>query len=847
MPSSDPKAGAPVLDLIEWTHNPNPDDQSGSCPTCGNASPKRALLSTPWPSTGGQTYKSTLYQCDTCGCGYFHPASPADYATDPRGVAASLSFYVQQGAGIAGITSNIAELGLPTGIKFLEVGCGFGFGLDFARRTLGWDVTGMDPSPFAAAGRTALNLPIHSQYLITGDPTFDGQFDAVMASEVTEHVPAPLDFMRTLHAAMRDGGTLVLTTPDLGGVSPETPPALLVPLLSIGYHLVLQSKTSLEYLLRHAGFSNIAVTHLGGTSLRATCSRGTARAATNAPADRTQYRNYLRDAAQATRAEPDLWMGLTARAYREAVAAADLSAADQLWQEFATACRQRFGAEPADLAKRQAPANEQLDAIVAKEPLCLGPVLLHRAYHLLHLGAGRTAAEPAFNGAVAACGHLRRTLQAIGADDGDAEDAAWVAAAESLLCAAERGAKDVPERFAALGRAPGDYGTDRDGHTGQTITYGHRLFVSLVNAGRLDDADRMTGIVPPIEARAAQKGTSLTNIEIDVLSCAVARELQRPHPDIAGRALALLQCLHTAAENASTETRPDGDLVFSLIARAYRAAVSTANPATADLFWDNFSAACRRRFGADPTALAQRKVKQPEPLHLLNTRQPPSLGPLMLHRAYHLLLTGADRTQTEPVFAAAADTCNRLRKALQDTGTDDADAQDAAWVATAESLLCAAERAATGLPERFDALGPAPTDDPAQPTRTSSFRRRLYVSLVNAACLDEADRLAIVVTQAEATAAQPGTLLSDGELDVLYCAAARELQRRDSIDPQRALDLLESLRVASENALAAGRTGSAASLRAPARDAKILALEASGRFDDADALRPSATNPTAGA
>jgi len=81
---------------------------------------------------------------------------------------------------------------------------------------------------------------------VTEDAALSGQFDVVMASEVIEHVPSPPAFVRTLSTALRDGGTLVLTTPDVEAVGPDTPHGLLAPLLSIGYHLVLQSKRSLE-------------------------------------------------------------------------------------------------------------------------------------------------------------------------------------------------------------------------------------------------------------------------------------------------------------------------------------------------------------------------------------------------------------------------------------------------------------------------------------------------------------------------------------------------------------------------------------------------------------------------
>jgi len=547
-----------VIEAIEWPTAIDCAPFTASCPNCGDCASKRPILRTPWPNGKVKDGKATLITCANCGCGFFHPAESADYGAEPVDDGGSLAFYLQQGAGVWGITSNLADLNRPAGTRFLEVGCGFGFALDFARRALGWQVLGLDPSPFAAAGRAAFGLPIQSHYLEAEHAALGGRFDVVMASEVIEHVPSPPAFVRMLWTALRDGGTLVLTTPDVEAVGLDTPRGLLVPLLSIGYHLVLQSKRSLKALLCNAGFVEVEVRQVGGTSLMA---RGQREAATlslafsgpDAPDNRDLYRRYLRDAAASVARDGDLWFGLTARAYREVVNAADRLAADALWDGFTAACRRRFGAAPETMAVIPGDvAGEALDILAAREPLCLGPMLLHRAFHRMLTGEARSAVESLFRSATDACGRLRRSLQRIGSDDGDAEDAAWVACAEDLLCAAERGAAEVPERFAALGSAPGDLGARRDGRSLQTDSYRRRIFVSLVNAARLDDADRLADATAQVEARAALPGTLLTADELDVLFCAAVRELQRPEAAAmaAARALELLRRLRASCDTA---------------------------------------------------------------------------------------------------------------------------------------------------------------------------------------------------------------------------------------------------------------------------------------------------------
>ncbi len=545
--------------MIEWPTAGDATAMPVTCPNCGNGDSKQTILRMPWPgaSTGGG--QASLLRCPACTCGFVHPAETADYGAEPTGGESALAFYLQQGAGLWGIASNLSDLRRPAGTRLLEIGCGFGFGLDFARRALGWTVLGLDPSPFAAAGRLQLGLPIESRYLLADDPDLGDRFDVVMASEVIEHVASPPAVVRALRTAMRNAGTLLLTTPDVAAVEPATSPGVLVPLLSVGYHLVLQSAASLTGLLRDAGFVEVDVRRAGGGQLTARCRNGPATrepgAAVTDLAPREQYRRYLHDAAQTVDRDGDLWFGLTARAYREAVNAADSAAADIEWDAFSAACRRRFGFDPEAAAMANSDTAEQsLEKLVVREPLCLGPVLLFRAFHRLHGGEPRTAVEGLLAHAVDASNRLRQALQDIGSDDADAEDLGWVAAAEALLCAAERGARDVPERFALLGPSPNDALVRRDGHSLRTEHYQRRIFVSLVNAARFEEAERLAHVVAATEARAALPGVLLDDDELDVLFCAAARELQWPK-GTAGRALDLLGQLRAACEAARAAGR----------------------------------------------------------------------------------------------------------------------------------------------------------------------------------------------------------------------------------------------------------------------------------------------------
>ena len=357
----------------------------------------------------------------------------------------------------------------------LEVGCGFGFGLDVARRVLGWEVEGFDSSPFAAAGRDALALPITLDYF-RPEAVSPASYDVVLLSEVLEHLDNPRSFLCRIRGVLRPGGMLTLTTPNVGAVRPDTPQGVLVPLLSVGFHTVLQSRESLERLLLDAGFVTVMVEDRGPSLLAQASTGGRAWHATGA-AEHARYRRWLEDAAEAAPPASDLRLGLLGRAYREAVAAADLAAADRLLPNLDEICRTRFSISlltPVPLP----PLPGDLDGLAARIPLGIGGLLLHRGYHRLLAGEPRGPLESIFHDAAGAAAALRAALAHIGVDDADAEDVEWTASAEAAICAAAAGAMDMPARLQALGKAPAVGGGGE-----RAASVRRRCYVALVNAG----------------------------------------------------------------------------------------------------------------------------------------------------------------------------------------------------------------------------------------------------------------------------------------------------------------------------------------------------------------------------
>ena len=142
------------------------------------------------------------------------------------------------------LTANYDILGLKTGDKILDLGCGFGrHAFEAARR--GANVVALDAGRDEVEGVAATvaamveagelsteNLHVAS---VQGDalalPFPDGTFDRVICSEVLEHIPNDVGAMRELARVLRPGGTMAITVPRFG-------PELINWALSDAYHNV---------------------------------------------------------------------------------------------------------------------------------------------------------------------------------------------------------------------------------------------------------------------------------------------------------------------------------------------------------------------------------------------------------------------------------------------------------------------------------------------------------------------------------------------------------------------------------------------------------------------------------
>ncbi len=109
----------------------------------------------------------------------------------------------------------LAKLIRPDDATLLEVGCGQGEVLVEARKR-GFAVTGIEFSRHAA---DVANARLGTQAVHVGSiedvPLSAGQFDAILAADVIEHVRDPKTFLIRARRLLRPGGLVILITPSL--------------------------------------------------------------------------------------------------------------------------------------------------------------------------------------------------------------------------------------------------------------------------------------------------------------------------------------------------------------------------------------------------------------------------------------------------------------------------------------------------------------------------------------------------------------------------------------------------------------------------------------------------------
>jgi len=441
---------------IEWADS---GTLSLACPACGSSAPKRRQLSVRWaaPRSLRWGYSSpgplTLLRCPDCESAFYDSLAPAQYDDPGFG---GIKFHVEQGAGIDAMLKPLCRFDPARVRRYLEIGCGFGYSLDFARFAFGWQVRGLDPSSLAAAGRDALHLDITSAYL--GPETeYDGlSSDLVHCSEVIEHIADPHAFLTLARRVVAPHGALSLTTPNAAGIRPDTSSGELVPILSPGQHLILFTKASLERILRATGFPHVQVWERP-VSLHAVASSEPYPLRDTADVEAALYLRYLADRAATVPPGTPIAAGFDYRLFKAAVCVADVAAAQPAHDRLRAAYAERYGLDLAaphdiDVGPR---ARGSFDEFARACPFNLTGVLFFQGIVAMNHRVDYGFALESFRATARAGVAIRTALRAIGADDGETEDLGWHARTHVMYCLAHLDPAAAVREMAALRAGPG--------------------------------------------------------------------------------------------------------------------------------------------------------------------------------------------------------------------------------------------------------------------------------------------------------------------------------------------------------------------------------------------------------
>lgn len=242
-------------DDIRWLPPDAPPVDGKSCPLCGHATGHVPLLNVPEMTPRGSML--SLLRCAACDSLFYDPLDVTDFSDLDGDRESFWRFYVEVGGGVwETVWPILAAAGRGS---LLDVGCGFGFALDFWQRSGRGEAVGVELADYGRQGAAMLGVTIHGELLQNCSALAGRQFDVVYASEVIEHVPDPVAFAALLAPWVAADGVLIMTTPAASFVAPENQSTTLLAALAPGFHGFLLSSDAFADAARRAGFAYVDI------------------------------------------------------------------------------------------------------------------------------------------------------------------------------------------------------------------------------------------------------------------------------------------------------------------------------------------------------------------------------------------------------------------------------------------------------------------------------------------------------------------------------------------------------------------------------------------------------------
>lgn len=286
------------------------------CPVCGHDGPHAPIVGV--PSLVPPHQALTLIRCAGCESGFFDPPGIADFSDLIQSRDEFWRFYVEAFGGVWETIWPVLADVAPGPRTLLDIGCGFGFLVDYWQRQTGADAVGVELAEYGAIGARMLEIEIHRELLQDCAALAGRRFDIVYASEVIEHVPDPRAFVALLAPFVADDGVLVLTTPSVEYVAPANESPSLLAALAPGFHGFLLSSRAFEAAAREAGFAHVDVRIFGERQML-WAARTPRKLDLTPERMRPLYFAYLEQALQRLDPASSLWQGYAYRCIRDLV------------------------------------------------------------------------------------------------------------------------------------------------------------------------------------------------------------------------------------------------------------------------------------------------------------------------------------------------------------------------------------------------------------------------------------------------------------------------------------------------------------------------------------------------
>lgn len=227
-------------------------DELSSCPACGAGEPVPLV---PLPLEGRTRSFGLASGCRRCGVVFANPLPSAARVAEVYSPDGDWGRHRQQEQEkpvsrarlerlFEPVASTMNVLEPRAGAAVLDFGCGLGGMLDgFA--ALGWQTYGIEPAMKSAFTRHRELVEIPAS----------GAFDVAVLHHVLEHVTDPRTILRQMSGAVRDGGILLISVPNLDDVAVH---GELKYCIRADVHVLAYSGACLAWLAADAGFEVVS-------------------------------------------------------------------------------------------------------------------------------------------------------------------------------------------------------------------------------------------------------------------------------------------------------------------------------------------------------------------------------------------------------------------------------------------------------------------------------------------------------------------------------------------------------------------------------------------------------------